>query len=309
MLSQLIRVSMPWCQGLLLFSSLALSGCSTFMTEKIDAPATIERPVKIERPLKIALALGGGAAKGFAHIGVIKVLEANGIQPDIVVGTSAGSVVGALYAAGNTGFDLQKIALQMDENEIGDWTLSLRGVVRGDGLQNYVNKSVQNRPIEKLNKPFAAVATELSTGQMTIFEFGNTGMAVRASSAVPGVFQPVSINGKEYVDGGLTSPIPVRAAKRLGADVVIAVDISSKPELAETTSYLSILLKTFTIMGRAISSYELNDADIVIRPASLAGSTNFNARHANILEGEKATQALINEIKTLIKNKKAQLNH
>ena len=283
MLSQLIRVSMPWCQGLLLFSSLALSGCSTFMTEKIDAPATIERPVKIERPLKIALALGGGAAKGFAHIGVIKVLEANGIQPDIVVGTSAGSVVGALYAAGNTGFDLQKIALQMDENEIGDWTLSLRGVVRGDGLQNYVNKSVQNRPIEKLNKPFAAVATELSTGQMTIFEFGNTGMAVRASSAVPGVFQPVSINGKEYVDGGLTSPIPVRAAKRLGADVVIAVDISSKPELAETTSYLSILLKTFTIMGRAISSYELNDADIVIRPASLAGSTNFNARHANIL--------------------------
>lgn len=268
----------------------------------------ITPPRKSERTPKVALALGGGAARGFAHVGVIKVLEANGLQPDIIVGTSAGSVVGALYAAGNTGFDLQKVALQMDENEIGDWTLSLRGLVRGEALQNYVNKAVQNRPLDKLNKPFAAVATELGNGQMTIFERGNTGMAVRASSAVPGVFQPVSINGKEYVDGGLSSPVPVRAARKLGADVVIAVDISAKPEFAETSGSLSILLKTFTIMGQSISTYELADADIVIRPASRAGSADFNARHANILEGEKAAQNLVAEIKRVIAAKKVQLN-
>ena len=283
---------------------IGLVACTSFL-DKPDSPVALPTPtVKTERPVKIGLALGGGAARGFAHIGVIKVLEAQGIIPDLIVGTSAGSVVGALYAAGNSGFELQRVALLMEESEIGDWSLSLRGVLRGEALQNYINKSIQQRPIEKLPRRFAAVATDLKTGEMVIFERGNTGMAVRASSAVPGVFQPVQIQGREFVDGGLTSPVPVRAARKLGADIVIAVDISAKPQFAEPNGSLAILLQTFTIMGQSISQFELNEADIVLRPNIRSSGTDFQARHLNILEGEKAAQAAIAEIKELIQQKK-----
>lgn len=177
-----------------LLAVAALAGCTV--------PAPKPAPVA---PPKIALALGGGAARGFAHIGVIKALEAQGIVPDIVVGTSAGSVVGSLYAAGLTGFELQKVALQMDEAQVSDWSLPDRGVLKGEALQNFINRAVANRPLEKLNRTFAVVATDLQSGEPVVFRTGNTGMAVRASSCVPGVFQPVSINGRDYVDGGLVS--------------------------------------------------------------------------------------------------------
>jgi len=240
------------------------------------------------------LVLGGGAAKGFAHVGVIKVLEANGIAPDIVVGTSAGSVVGALYAAGYSGFSLQKIAMQLEENSVGDLALPNRGFIKGELLQDFINKSVGNRPIERLGKSFAAVATDLASGEMVVFRRGNTGMAVRASSSVPGVFRPVPINGREYVDGGLVSPVPVRVARSLGADVVIAVDISSKPRYAKTDSMADILLQTFAIMGQSIAAQELPSADVVIRPKiGNIGSTDFEQKHLAIMEGEKAaTEAL-----------------
>lgn len=243
---------------------------------------------------RLALVLGGGAVRGFAHIGVIKVLEAQGITPDMVVGTSAGSVVGALYAAGYSGFELQKIALKLEEDNVGDWTIPDRGFIKGEALQSFVNKSVQNKPIEKLRKPFAAVATDLQSGEMTVFARGNTGQAVRASSSIPGVFQPVSINGRDYVDGGLTSPVPVRAARNMGADVVIAVDISGKPKYRKVDSMLDMLLQTFGIMGQSISSRELLESDVVIRPNTGGmGSAEFEKKHEAILEGERAAQAAL----------------
>lgn len=249
-------------------------------------------------PLKIGLALGGGAARGFAHIGVIKALEAQGIVPDIVVGTSAGAVVGALYSSGLSGFELQKVAMAMDESQIGDWSLPDRGVFKGEALQNFVNRSVANRPLEKLARSFSVVATDLNSGEPTLFRTGNTGMAVRASSAVPGVFQPVSINGREYVDGGLVSPIPVRAARSLGANFVIAVDISVKPRDARTSSTLDVLLQTFAIMGQSISRHEATEADIVIRPITAdLPATDFAGRHRAVLEGEKAAASAMVEIK------------
>ncbi|MBL8490698.1 MAG: patatin-like phospholipase family protein, partial [Rhodocyclaceae bacterium] len=198
---------------------LALPGCVT----------TGSAPPPVPAPVRIGLALGGGAARGFVHIGVIKALEAQGIVPDIVVGTSAGSVVGSLYAAGLTGFELQKVAMQMEEGQVGDWSLPDRGVIKGEALQNFVNKVVGGRPLEKLSRTFGAVATDLQTGEQVVFRTGNTGMAVRASSSVPGLFQPVRINGREYVDGGLVSPVPARAARTMGANFVIAVDISARP--------------------------------------------------------------------------------
>ncbi len=279
-----MRGFMKTLTALLLFLALLLSGCAT------SPPAP--------RPPKIALALGGGAARGFAHVGVIKALEAQGIVPDIIVGTSAGSVVGSLYASGLDGFELQKMALQMEEAQVGDWSLPDRGVFKGEALQNFINKAVGNRPLEKLDRLFAAVATDLKTGEAVVFRTGNTGMAVRASSSVPGVFQPVTINGRDYVDGGLVSPIPVRAARALGADVVIAVDISAKPQYGKTENTVGVLLQTFSIMGQTIGRYELNEADVVIRPQlSAVAATDFNGRHLAVLEGEKAAQAAMPEIK------------
>lgn len=255
-------------------------------------------------PPKIALALGGGAARGFAHIGVIKALEAHGIVPDIVVGTSAGSLVGALYASGYGGFDLQRVALQLDDTVIADWSLPDRGFIKGEALQNFVNQAVQGRPLDKLNKPFATVATDLQSGESVVFRTGNTGMAVRASSSVPGVFQPVSISGREYVDGGLVSPVPVRAARGMGADLVIAVYISNNPRFGKTRDSVDVMLQSFAIMGQSIAGYELADADIVIRPdIGKVRSTGFEDRHVAIMEGEKAGLAAIAAIKQKIAQK------
>jgi NTE family protein len=285
---------------------LLLAGCAIAPTPVVAPPVTPPEAVappkpKLATPPKIALVLGGGAVRGFAHVGVIKVLEAQGIVPDMVVGTSAGSVVGVLYASGYSGFELQKIAFKLDEDTVGDWIIPDRGFIKGEALQNYINKALQNKPIEKLRKPFAAVATDLHSGEMMVFRRGNAGQAVRASSSVPGVFQPVDINGREYVDGGLTSPVPVKVARDLGADVVIAVDISAKPKYAKINGYTDILLQSFTIMEQSISSRELSDADIVIRPETGGfGSSDFTKKHEAILEGEKAAQALLPVIRQKI---------
>jgi NTE family protein len=248
--------------------------------------------------------LGGGAVRGFAHIGVIKTLEAHGIVPDMVVGTSAGSVVGALYAGGHTGFELQKIAFQMEQESVGDWVLPDRGFIKGEMLQNFINKALQNRPVERMNKTFAAVTTDLQTGEVAVFRRGNTGMAVRASSSIPGVFQPVKIDGREYVDGGLVSPVPVRAARGMGADIVIAVDISGKPKNVRLNDTIDIFLQAFSIMGQTIGRFELAEADVVIRPQTgTIGAAEFDQKHLAIMEGEKAALAALPLIRSKLQQK------
>jgi len=274
-------------------ASLVISGCAS----KPPAP-----PPVTPKPFKIGLALGGGAARGFAHIGVIKVLEAQGIVPDIVVGTSAGAVVGALYAAGNSGFELQKLAHTLDESKISDWSVPDRGVLKGEALQQFVNEAVAQRPLESLKKSFAVVATDLHSGESILFRTGNTGMAVRASATVPGVFRPVTINGREYVDGGLSSLIPVHSVRQMGADVVIAVDISARPGNQPVRGTLDILLQTFTIMGQNLARHELMEADVIIRPqVGAVGATDFLARYDAILEGEKAAQAALPRLREVLR--------
>ena len=218
-----------------LLSVLALSGLlSACGSAPVSAPPALSSPVpsptsaSAGKPVRIGVALGGGAAKGFAHIGVIKMLEANGFAPVVVSGTSAGSVVGALYASGMDGFQMQEKAVALDQTSIRDVRLFSGGLVQGQALQDYVNQQLGNKPIERLSKPFAAVATRLEDGERTVFVRGNAGQAVRASSSIPGVFEPVAIGQYHYVDGGVVSPVPVDAARQLGAEFVIAVDISSK---------------------------------------------------------------------------------
>jgi NTE family protein len=295
-------------QPLFLSILLLLAACST------TPPPTPQQPVaepKAARNIRIGLALGGGAARGFAHIGVIKALEAQGIVPDVVVGTSAGSLVGALYAAGYNGFALHKLALQMDEATISDWSVPFfakaTGVFKGEALQSYVDRTVNRVPIERLKIPFGAVATDLNSGKAILFQRGDTGMAVRASSAVPGVFQPVRIGEHVYVDGGLVSPVPVRFAREMGADFVIAVNISAQPDVQPSSSTLDVLLQTFAIMGQSINHYELRDADVVIQPSlgAMKGS-DFQGRNNAILAGEQAASALMPEIKRKLAAKREQ---
>jgi NTE family protein len=267
-------------------------------------PPMLERP-----PAKISLALGGGAARGFAHIGVIKALEAQGISPDIIVGTSAGSVVGALYAAGYNGFQIQELSMSMEEDQLIDGSgitrcivetmiTDKRGCIKGQALQDFINRNVKGRPIENLNKTFAAVATNLSSGEMMVFQTGNTGAAVRASSSVPVFFQPVTINARDYVDGGLVTPVPVSVARTLGADFVIAVDISDRPQDRTTAGIVDILWQTFTIFGQTINRYELPKADVIIRPVTYGiPATDMSGRNIAVLEGEKAVAAILPELK------------
>ncbi|MES2049044.1 MAG: patatin-like phospholipase family protein [Pseudomonadota bacterium] len=295
----------------LTFSSVFLLTACTSVAPPVQVPVVIAPQIvvpvaKILKPVRIGLALGGGAARGFAHIGVIKALESQGIIADVIVGTSAGSVVGAMYAAGNNGFALQKMALEMDEATISDWSLPFfaksSGVLKGEALQFYVNKMVLQVPIEKLKKPFGAVATDLNSGLPMLFQRGNTGLAVRASSAVPGLFQPVRINEHLYVDGGLVSPVPVRFVREMGADLVIAVNISTQPEVQAASSSLEVLMQTFTIMGQSLNYFELKTADIVIKPdlPGMKGS-DFAGRNLAILAGERAAMAIMPELKQKIR--------
>ena len=294
---------------------LALAACQTpptrpaeqgvaVVTQPVVVPSVpVEPPVPRQppKPPRIGLALGGGAARGFAHIGVIQVLEESGIKPDLVVGTSAGSLVAALYASGKGGAALSRLADSMDESAFTDWSFPGRGLIRGEALARYVRENTGNRTIEKLPLPLGIVATDLDSGAPILFQRGDPGVAVRASSAVPAVFQPVRIGTHEYVDGGLVSPVPVRFARQMGAELVIAVDISAVPDGNATGDAMRMLLQTFAIMGRSINGFELRDADIVLVP-KLPGvsSADFTSRKKSIQAGREAALAAMPALRAKI---------
>ncbi|HOY34691.1 patatin-like phospholipase family protein [Piscinibacter sp.] len=284
-------------------ASVAMAGCQT--APQLPPPAVpVEPPPAAApppppKPPRIGLALGGGAARGFAHIGVIQALEESGLRPDLVVGTSAGSLVAALYASGKRPAELVQLADAMDESAITDWAFPGRGLIRGEALARFVREHTGGRTIEAMAVPLGIVATDLDSGAPILFQRGDTGMAVRASSAVPAVFQPVRIGAREYVDGGLVSPVPVRFARQMGAELVIAVDISAAPEGNATGDAMRMLLQTFAIMGRSINNFELRDADVVLRPRlpGVSGA-DFAARKKSIQAGREATLAALAELRS-----------
>ena len=283
--------------------ALLAAGCQTVVPPPLPPPTPPPpaTPPPVPRPPRIGLALGGGAARGFAHIGVIQVLEEAGIKPQLVVGTSAGSLVAALYATGKSGAELGMLALGMDESALTDWSFPGRGVIRGEALARYVREQTGGISIEKMKLPLGIVATDLDSGQPILFQRGDPGVAVRASSAVPAVFQPVKIGDREYVDGGLVSPVPVRFARQMGAELVLAIDISSPPEGQATGDAMRMLLQTFAIMGKSINTLELRDADVVFRPKlNGVGSADFASRQRAIIAGREAALAGLAELRTRI---------
>ncbi len=262
------------------------------------APKEVQPP---RRPARVAVVLGAGASRGFAHIGVLKVLETNKVPVHMIVGTSAGSFVGGLYAYGYNAFQLQKMALSIEKSDIADITIPDNGFIKGDKLEEYVNSMVRNTPIEKLRIPFYAVATSVPNGQEVIFGQGNTGTAVRASCSIPGVFRPAKIGDKMYVDGGVVSPVAVDAARRYGADIVIAVDISADLDTRQPEGTIDTILQAINIMYSKLAAGQISKADIVIRPkVGYIGSADFDKRHEAVLEGEKATYEAMANIKALL---------
>jgi NTE family protein len=285
-------------------AALGLAGCHT-APKRPDVPpvaaAASAPPPPPPKPPKLGLALGGGAARGFAHIGVIQALEEGGLRPDLVVGTSAGSLVAALYASGKSGAELATLADAMDETAFADWSFPGRGLIRGEALARWVREQTGGRSIEQMKLPLGIVATDLDSGQPILFQRGDTGLAVRASSAVPAVFQPVKIGSREYVDGGLVAPVPVRFARQMGAEVVVAVDISAAPEGNPTGDAMRMLLQTFAIMGRSINALELRDADVVLRPSLPGfGSADFTNRKRSIAAGHEAMLAHLGDLRARI---------
>ena len=274
---------------IVLFLIIIISSC---------APKEIQPPPK---PVKIALVLGAGASRGFAHIGVIKVLESNKIPVHMIVGTSAGSFVGALYAYGFNAFELQKLSFALEQNDIIDLTVPDKGFLKGEKIEGYINDILRETPMEKLRIPFYAVATDVQNGKEVVFGSGNTGTAVRASCSMPGIFIPPVISGRMYVDGGVVSPVAVDAARRLGADIVIAVDLSGDADSSLPKGTIEVILQSINIMHTKLSAAQLAKADIVISPkVGYLGSTDFTKRHEAVLEGEKAALAVLPKIQEII---------
>jgi NTE family protein len=283
--------------GILVILIMVIISCAA--QKEVQLPTKVEPPPP--KPAKIALVLGAGSSKGFAHIGVIKILESNKVPIHMIVGTSVGSVVGSLYAYGFDGFQLQKFSFSIEKGDIVDLTIPDNGFIKGEKLEEFINKIVKNTPIETLKIPFYAVAADIQSGQEVAFGRGSTGMAVRASCSIPGVFRPVKIGEKMYVDGGVVSPVAVDVAKRFGADVVIAVDISAEVERPFPNNIIETILQSFNIMYSKLASIQLAKADVVIKPkVGYIGAADFSKRHEAVMEGEKAALEALPQVMKII---------
>ncbi len=281
---------------------LLMGGCATFQPRPTvdELPAAIApTPFATDRT-PVGLVLSGGSARGYAHIGVIKVLEANGLMPDIIVGTSAGSIVGALYASGLNAAELEAAVSQLDSSAFTDFVLpGEMGFVRGEKLHRFIDARSKRHHIQDFPIRFAAVATELATGKAVAFNAGDAGLAVVASSAVPGVIIPVAIGRHQYADGQIASPLPVAAARALGARIVIAVDVTYPPEDAFVYSAIGVLFQAFTVSVHHLKEYEQAGADLVIVPAiaKTHGQYTFSDRRRLIDAGEQAATRMLPAIR------------
>ncbi len=275
---------------------VALSSCASAPVP----PANIEPP----KP-KVALVLGGGSARGFAHIGVIRVLEQEKIPIDMVVGTSVGSLIGALYAYDTNSFELEWTAFSLEKDQVFDFAvlsaITGMGPVRGDRLEEFVKSKVPVANIEDLKLPFAAVATDLNRGTRVVLDRGPVAKAVRASSAIPGIFNPVDYQGRLLVDGGVVDNIPISVARQKGADIVVAVDISENVVNFNITNVVDVVLQSVNIMFNENVGYKKKEADILIRPAvASVGLLDFSQKKQSMVAGMDAARNAVPEIRKKI---------
>ncbi|MBI1822357.1 MAG: patatin-like phospholipase family protein [Nitrospirae bacterium] len=272
-----------------------------------NLPGCATSPLPVPQGLppapKIALVLGGGAARGFAHVGVIRVLEQEKIPIDLIVGTSVGSLIGAIYADTRSSFDLEVLALKLEKDDIFDFSVfsSTTGPVKGDRLEKFVQSKVKKANIEELQIPFAAVATNLLTGDRVVLDRGPIGRAVRSSSSIPGVFTPVFHQNMNLVDGGVIDNVPVDVAREKGADIVIAVNIGKNVASKNVGNIIDITLQAVNIMSYEISKFKMQGADILIEPnVGDVGMMDFGYKEFCMRAGIDAAQKMMPELKKKI---------
>ena len=255
---------------------------------------------------KVALVLGGGAARGFAHVGVIRVLEREKIPINLVVGTSVGSLIGAIYASNLDSLDLEWTAFQLERDDLFDFgvmnAVTGLGLAKGDKLEAWLKAHLKAANIENMKLPFAAVATDLNWGQKVVLDKGPVARAVRASSAIPGIFQPVQHLGKFLVDGGVVDNIPISVAKTKGADLVIAVDISANLGNPNITNLVGVTLQATNIMFALNVERSKKEADVLITPQGIGdvGMLDFSQKKRCMQAGLEAAQKAVPAIRKAI---------
>lgn len=272
----------------------ALAACAT------NGGTPGNRVVENDDGPRVALVLGGGAAKGFAHVGVIRVLEEERIPIDIIVGTSVGSLIGALYADKRNSFELEWTAFGLKKSDLLDYSFLnvTMGPVKGANLEKFVNKNITVKKIEELKIPFAAVATDLNRGKRVVLDKGPLARSIRASCAIPGVFQPVELHNRLLVDGGVVDNLPVEVARKMGADIVIAVDISKDITNFKINDVVDVTLQAVNIMFAEIVAQRRKDADVLIQPdVRNVGIMDFSHKKRLMKAGMAAARKAIPDIK------------
>ncbi len=289
---------MPSTKLFALLFVFALVGCAGGVAEYngADAPRFVAYPAD-QRP-KIALVLGGGGPRGFAHIGVLKVLEENSINADLVVGTSIGAMFGALHANGMKAAEMEKLALEFDVKRfVGISTSGLSG--NGNAVYQWIGDLTNNRPLEAMKKKMAVTVSRISDNQLVIFNVGDTAAAVRASSAIPAQFAPVKIRNIAYQDGDEAAPVPIKAAKSLGARVVIAVDVSAY--LSATPREAPPAWQARDQKRTALVAAEASFADVIIHPdLGYYAAISLDYRKMCIARGEAAARAALPKIRAAL---------
>lgn len=253
----------------------------------------------------LGLALGGGAALGYAHVGVLGVLESYGVRPDVVAGTSAGAFVAVLYAFGLSPAQIIKRVEKIGWRDLSSVSLNSLGIASNEGLAELVDDAIgEGALLEEADMPVAVVTADIRTGRRVVLTEGPVTDAVRASTAIPGVFTPMEIGDNLLVDGGIVENVPVRAVKELGADTVIAVSLSGVVDFKEPRTLMGVLANAFEIAVDGAEKLELEQADVVIRP-DLGGFSHWNteARHDIMTAGRKAAEEAIPEIRGVLHRK------
>lgn len=279
----------------LLIILLSTWGCQT-------VPKVQER----KTPPKIALVLGGGAARGFAHVGVIRVLEQEKIPIHMIVGTSVGSLIGALYASDPNSFNLEWLSFTIEKDDIFDYSVlsAKMGPVSGERLEKFVQTKVRAKTIEQMKIPYYAVTTDLNTGNTWVFDKGSVAKAVRASSSIPGIFTPLEYLGRTYVDGGVTNNLPVDVARAKGADIIIAVNISKNVQNPQITTLVDVIMQSISIMGRELVIYKSRGYDVLIEPnVGDVGTTDFTQKKRLMDAGIQAAKQAMPRIRQLMAEK------
>ena len=294
-----------------LVNSLAIASLALLFACQTAPPVTVPQVPVVQVPKgpppkpRIALVLGGGAARGFAHVGVIRALEQEKIPIDLVVGTSVGSLIGALYAQKRDVFDLEWTAFALTKDDLIDTgylnAVVGMGLAKGERLEKFIESKVQVKTIEALQVPFAAVAADLNWGTKVVIDRGSVSRAVHASSAVPGLFEPVNHLGKILVDGGVVENIPIATARERGADLVLAVDIGEGVANQEIHNLVDVLLQSANIMFAINSEHSKHGADVLITPdVKGVGMLDFTQKKRCMEAGMAAARASVPRVRAAI---------